>query len=307
MIIKPLTGFGSPIKGDTLFGHLCWQIYYDPNLLGKSLESLLKDYAVNPFCIVSSAFPIVDGRVYLKKPSLPLHFLHKLSYEELVKQRKELKEKKYFELRLPLPRLDEIDYVEKPGGSEVKIEDKQVRCSINRLLGTTSEGGFAPFVLPKLWYLTDLVIFVGVREDVNIEGIVEALRRIGKFGYGRDATAGLGKFEVIRCEEVDLYAEMSDGVNAYYTLSPSLPETNRGYQEIYYEPFIRFGRHGNILSVSKNPFKAPVVMADEGAIYIPEKFEKRAFLGRAVYGVSSVLNEAVVQAFSLVIPVEVHT
>ncbi|MCI4462918.1 MAG: hypothetical protein JHC30_01955 [Caldisericum sp.] len=49
IIIKPLTGFGTPLKGDTLFGHICWQIYYDKDLVGKDLETLLSDYLKNPF------------------------------------------------------------------------------------------------------------------------------------------------------------------------------------------------------------------------------------------------------------------
>jgi len=305
--IRPLTGFGIPIKGDTLFGHLCWQLYYDSNLVGKSLESLLTDYSVNPFCIISSAFPFVNGKVYLKKPSLPMHILYKkYSDEELISKRKDLKKEMYFKLELPLSPLHELEFVDKPEGKEVEKRDEQVRCTIHRLLGTTSGGGFSPYVIPKHWYITDLAIFVGIRDDIKVKGIIEGLSRIGKFGYGKDATSGWGKFEIVSYQEIDFYERLNSNCNAYYTLSPSLPEKNINYRKIYYEPTIRFGRHGDILSVSKNPFKAPVLMADEGAVYIPEKFEKRFYLGRAVYGVSSILEKAVVQAYSLVIPLEVH-
>jgi len=310
IIIKPLTGFGTPLKGDTLFGHICWQIYYDKDLLGKDLETLLNDYITNPFCIVSSAYPYIDNKnnkkepqIYLKKPTLPLHFLFSLPEEELVQKRKELKAKEYFLYKPPLPPLNQIEYLS--SDDVIIVKDEQVRCTIHRLLGTTSRGGFTPFVVPKLWYITKLVLFVGVREDIPIEGIIEALRRIGKFGYGRDATAGWGKFEVLSYEEIDFYANTRQTENAYYALSPLIPDKSGNYAEIFYEPFIRFGRHGDVLSASPNPFKSPVLMADEGAILIPKKFEKRIYVGRAILGVSSIIEKAVHQGYSLVIPVEV--
>ena len=40
--IKPCSGFGTPIKGDTLFGNICWQIAYHEGLWETSLEKLLE-------------------------------------------------------------------------------------------------------------------------------------------------------------------------------------------------------------------------------------------------------------------------
>ena len=55
--IKPLSGFGTTLKGDTLFGHICWQAAYDDGLFGRSIESLLSNYSENPFVVMSSAYP----------------------------------------------------------------------------------------------------------------------------------------------------------------------------------------------------------------------------------------------------------
>ncbi len=301
IILKPLTGFGTPLKGDTLFGHICWQIYYDSSLLGNSLDDLLIDYARNPFFIISSVYPYIDGKIYLKRPTMPLHFLFELSEEELISRRKELKTLSHFEFNPPLPPLNEIKY------EKINFEkrDEQVRCTIHRILGKTSGDAFSPFVIDKIWYLTDLVLFAGLREDISIEGIIEALRRVGHFGYGKDKTAGWGKFEVIDYKEINFYSETEKSYNAYYTLSPMVPEANFKYKKVFFEPFVRFGRHGDILSVSKNPFKAPVLMADEGAIFIPEEFQKRVYIGRAITNISSIQGTALCQGYALVIPVEV--
>lgn len=84
--IKPLTGFGDFIKGDTLFGHICWQLCYDPKIFGKSLDELLNDYDKNPFIVLSSAYPVVNNKIYLKRPALPLSMLFDISEEEIVKK-----------------------------------------------------------------------------------------------------------------------------------------------------------------------------------------------------------------------------
>lgn len=300
--IRPLTGFGSPIKGDTLFGQLCWQIYYDPGLLGKSLEVLLSDYSLSPFLIVSSAFPVIEGKIYLKTPFLPLHFLFKKNKDELIRERKELKEKKYFPLDLPLYFVDNSPFEKLENIIRV---DEQVRASIHRLTNTTGEAPFTPYPVKKIWYLTELALFCGLRDGLPLEGLIEALRRVGLTGYGKDASVGLGKFEVLSWREIDFYDKVKS-FNAYYTLSPSLPDLPKEkYKRIYYEPFVRFGRHGDQLSCSPNPFKAPLLLAEEGAIYVPQDADKRLFLGRAIKGHSSIEPNTVHQGYSLVIPVKV--
>ena len=70
--LVPESNFGTPVKGDTLFGHLCWQFARDPGLLGCSLSELLAAYETDPFLIVSTAFPafMVDGKrkLVLRRP-----------------------------------------------------------------------------------------------------------------------------------------------------------------------------------------------------------------------------------------------
>ena len=42
--IHPLSAFGTPLKGDTLFGQFCWQVAYDPGLVDGGLEKNLDRY-----------------------------------------------------------------------------------------------------------------------------------------------------------------------------------------------------------------------------------------------------------------------
>lgn len=299
IIIKPLTGFGGPVKGDTLFGHLCWQIYYDPKILGKSLKEFLKDYDTEPFIVISSAYPFINGKIYLKRPSLPLSRLFSIPEEEFIKRRKEIKARNYFVFDPPLPPLSKLNYEK----ISFLAEDSQTRCTINRLKGSTTEAPFTPYVVDKIYYICELVIFVALRKDIKIEPFCELLSRVGKQGYGKDSSVGYGKFEVLSYEEINLL-EATKNPNALYTLGPLCPVEEETL-DIYFSPFVRFGRHGDILSRSKNPFKNPVIFADEAAVVIPKSMPTKCYIGTPVRNISKVKPDTVCQGYSLIIPVEV--
>ena len=186
----------------------------------------------------------------------------------------------------------------------------QPRNTINRQTGTTGEEGFAPFeVEQNVFYPeTELALFVGIDESViNINSIREGLDRIGKFGFGKDASTGLGRFDLGEENEIVLSQMGSESPNACYTLSPCVPEKDT-YSEMFFSPFTRFGRHGDVLSKSSNPFKNPVIMADEGGVFIPNDrnvFDK-PYIGRAVTNISKAEPKAVTQGYSLYIPVKVE-
>ena len=64
--LRPLSAFGTPLAGDTLFGQLCWTLRHQ---LGNGrLSGLLQGYTSGqPFVVISDAIPI--GHVPL--PSVP--------------------------------------------------------------------------------------------------------------------------------------------------------------------------------------------------------------------------------------------
>lgn len=335
--IKPMSGFGTPIKGDTLFGHICWQAAYDSKLFGKSIDELLSGYATDPFVVISSAYPkIKDGEYALKRPDMPLDMLFDLSgmnKAEIIERRKELKGKRWMlvgfnnhldSLKSPDIYIDDDELFEKlsdekniefqrqmrkKGIKSFAMEFSQPHNTINRLTGTTGEGRFAPYSVDQVVYMPDaeLVIFVGLREDISIEQVAEALKRIGDTGFGKDASTGRGRFTVEGFEEMDLMQLGAEDTNACYTLSPSVPAEDL-ISKAFFSPFTRFGRHGDILAKADNPFKNPVIMVDEGAVLIPKDkgIFNRPYIGRAVSALSKAEPRAVTQGFSLYIPLRVE-
>ncbi|MBW1691492.1 MAG: hypothetical protein JRI71_11805 [Deltaproteobacteria bacterium] len=330
--IRPISGFGTPLKGDTLFGHFCWQVAYDQSLLNGGLEKHISMYPERPFAVFSSAFPKLANssmQYVLKRPDLPISFLFQPKEKEREKRIlsfKEFKEKQWIvvkgELSIDLSGArflsdsDLIDEISKQGQGQTRRQLRKARNrqfagsflqphnTINRLTQTTGTGMFAPYAQEIIHYYpeTELVLFVIIDESsTDIERICKALERIGNMGYGKDASIGMGRFKVGKHRELT-FPEIGDS-NACYTLAPSVPQKNC-FAKIYFKPFTRFGKHGDKLARSANPFKKPVIMADEGAVLIPK--DKNVFevpyIGKAISEISKPLAETMVQGYSPYLP-----
>lgn len=337
--IKPSSGFGTPLKGDTIFGHFCWQIAYDSKLIGRSLEELLLNYDTAPFAIFSSMYPkFVEGKnCYFAfiTPNLTLDELFNLPEDrkDKIRKRKEYKSKSWMFIKkdqsfksfkellflnnnelLKIANVNVNDEkrkrAQRNGIKKFVISHNQYHNKINRLTNTTSEGEFAPFAVEQQVFYpeTELALFVGIDEKVlTIEQIRIGLERIGVLGFGKDASTGLGRFELGKETEIDLSKTGTDSPNACYTLSPCVPEKDT-FAEMFFVPFTRFGKHGDVLAKSGNPFKNPVIMADEGAILKPKDkgIFSKPYIGMAISEVSKIEPKTVTQGYSLYIPVEVE-
>lgn len=311
LTLKPKTGFATPLKGDTLFGQFCWEIYEHEKDIGKYLVELLHNYNKEPFVIFSSAIPKYkeNGKfIYLfKQPAIPSFFIKKEKQDEITKRKKDvfliLSEDERItninEAKLDIPKFMKKTY----------IEFTQWHNTINRLLGTTTKDRFAPFTVQQIVFNPEieLSIFIGINEKmISINEVNELLSIIGKTGFGKDASNGLGKFDVVNYMEINLFNLGSSSYNACYTIAPCVPEKNTVNKEkTYFVPFVRYGRHGNILAKSSNPFKNPVVMMDDGAIVTPSNSDtfNKPYLGKAIRSLSKVEPNTVMQGYSLYIPV----
>jgi len=338
IIIKPLSGFGTPLKGDTLFGHFCWQAAYDRGLLEGGLERWIACYEERPFVVFSSAWPKVydNGEWFyaLQRPSLPLA---RLFPEEAVNKRKLMMDRKKNAARkwllvpedlrlslrtggyatdqdlLPLMDRKPLDETRRRPHSKsrraLKKEFLQPHNTINRMTMTTGEGMFAPYVQSADVYYpgVHLVLFILIDETAtDITRVSEGIKRIGKLGFGKDASTGWGRFDLVRMEEKPFNDD--DQVDACYTLGPAIPEKGV-FRDVFFIPFTRYGRHGDVMAKSGNPFKNPVIMADEGAVFIPEKKDvfTKPYLGRPARNVSKTMSETVVQGYAPYLPFKLET
>ncbi len=300
--IKPVSPFGTVPMSDTIFGQLVW-ILSD---MGEDVSSLLGDYDTNPFLVVSDFLPFGTGNT----PKLPVKYKLDVNKSEKIKkiiERKKLKKKN----RISLNKLYESDNLNNEKITELSEELKNfaknyeiIRCSINRMTGTTGDG-FDPYAVyeTKYYRTSEYEFYFYVADEKYNEKVFTALETMGQIGFGKDASLGRGQFSVNNFEEVEFNTQNK---NSIYTLGNIVLENIKS-KKMFYEPFTRFGKHGHIRAVQGNPFKNPVVMALQGAlIYHPEEeyFEK-PFIGKALKGLSF-YNDTVHQGYSLYIPVHLE-
>ena len=332
--IRPLSGFGTSLKGDTIFGQFCWEVAHDSALVNGGLTDCLESYDESPFVVFSSAYPTsletsTGGWYALKRPDLPHGYLwndsDSASYKK-VAERKERKNRKWMitDSSLAITTIGDhyisdsqlVERVSKGAsglrpfpeyGKHEKFVFRhfpQPHNTINRLTNTTGTGAFAPYSQEITFYLKglDLVIFSLVDPQfTNIERVVKGLERMGAFGFGKDASIGIGRFSVVGHKEIA--TQNTPDCNAVYCLGPCVPARS-SYSEAFFLPFVRFGKHGNTLAQSPAPFKNPVIMADEGAVFLPNDSEPltRGYFGSSVRGVSKSMSQAVTQGYSITIP-----
>jgi CRISPR-associated protein Csm4 len=328
IVLKPEGKFGTPLKGDTFFGHFMWQVVLDKSLLNIPLADALEAYLEKPFVVFSSAFPKLyanrEDYFFLKRPDVPLLFFQtqddKLDTVEVIKNRKKQKSKKYIKVKKDLKvfckaenLLSERDIcllykesgiLENTYNYPEKIEYSffQMHNKINRLTQTTGEG-FAPFKQKVFCFLpgVELSLFVLLDEDIlSLDNLLEALSRIGLMGFGCDASSGLGRFSL--GEEQELALPDFSSCQGVYTLSPYVPSDKEKISKAYFQPFTRFGRHGNLLATSNNPFKNPIFMMEEGAVLLLENALGAPFVGRALTNLSKVETKTIGQGYSIVFP-----
>ncbi len=180
---------------------------------------------------------------------------------------------------------------------------------------------FAPYTMEQYWYAKQgalrnngaflaetgsLDIYLVLDSTrFSIEELKTALSDIGHIGFGRDASIGLGRFDVDAIEEINLPSQ--SGANAWLTLGPCAPQgMPLDPRRSFYQVFTRFGRHGDIEVLRGNPFKTPVLLAASGAILTPAAFENRSFFGQGLGGdgsLSKTLPATVHQGYAPVIGV----
>ena len=322
--IEPRSAFATPLKGDTVFGQICWALR---DRHGESrLRELLQGYTEGrPFAVVSDALP---ERCW-PRPAVPPLTFGKLD----PKDRKAAKKRVWLHRDDFGRSIDEwlchmsADPNETGDGAgpigspemashPLMKREARFRNSIDRRTGTTTDEGFAPYGVPQFRYREGARLDCHIVHDadrIDADELRQAMRDIGSLGFGRDATVGLGRFTVERCEqggETGLPLSQ-DHATSWLTLAPVAPQGLAWNPErCWYHPFTRFGRHGNVAVHFGHPFKAPVLLADTGAVLTPRShYEPRLFAGQGLGGTSQPLSrsmpETVHQGYAPVIGIRV--
>jgi len=286
--LTPLSNFATTLRGDTLFGQLCWAIRYS---FGEDrLIELLSSYKDKPFLIVSDGF--ASG--YLPKPTAPMEFLR----EDITKKKENRKQK-----WLTLKELQNADFSQAKTDEEVKshsVGSVTIKNSLNyKTFHTDDSGIFSPYGIYEFPLNTQDLYFLIDESKYKLIELHKALEMVASMNYGKKASIGKGSFLFGDFESV----ELGRGSDTFMALSPFVLEGDKSIKECYYEPFTRFGKHGAGLA-NKNPFKSPLLLADSKAVIVcQERQNDLQYIGKAIKGHSS-NPHTVHQGYSIVIPIQ---
>lgn len=293
LTLRPLTPFGTPPAGDTLFGQLCWALALRHG--ESALERALQGYTEgHPFAVLSDAFPAG----WLPRPTLPDHAAGLPEVDP--KQRKAWRRRQW----LPAAGVHQpvAQWLQAPRDEKIPWAREAMRTqnSINRLTGTTGHGQFAPRQVGQIAFEPQARLEVHVVHDPERLGADELralVADIGATGFGRDASTGLGKFEIERVAE----RPAGKGTRHAMTLAPcAFDPGSIDAQGSWWLPLTRFGRHGGTaaLGMGGGPFKRPILLARTGAVLRWREPQAPLFHGRGLGGAATPI--------SAVIPGTVH-
>jgi len=290
--ITPTSSFATTLKGDTLFGQICWAIFYQ---FGKDrLSNLLEHYKQEnskPFLVVSDAFP----HGYLPKPKMPSRYLGEKSEDKKYNRKK---------LWLTLEALTSGAYTKAKSDKEIESRDMQHVTMHNALNYKTfhTGDGFDPHGLAVSHLGAKDIYFLLDESQLSFEKFKEVLELLSGMGYGKKSSTGKGRFEynVEKIEKIDLERKS----RTFMTLSPFSPkgiETER----IYYDPFTRFGKFGGERAY-QNAFKKPILLADVGSVVVFDAMQEHQYLGKPISGLSDIpeYSDTVHQGYSIVFPLK---
>lgn len=245
----------APPTAPTLWGHLAWWVRYTQG--EAAVQAWLEDFRHDPPFLLSSAFP--TG--YLPRPLLP-----QLRVADTA-TRKALKGIRYLRISTFAKVIEEgeaalLSAPELTQGKAPLLRlAAQTRVGISRLSGAAQEG---ILFTDRVYWLSGpkqaqtWTIYVQVRRQADY--LDTALSDIGTFGYGGKASVGLGRFEVIDTQEIDL--PEAKHPTSYVTLAPTLPQ-GEGYWAL--ETY--WGRLGGHYAHADTPFKRPYLRAKEGSVF----------------------------------------
>lgn len=290
--ITPTSHFATKLKGDTLFGQICWAIFYK---FGKDrLTELLKAYKKEgnrPFLVVSDGFP--SG--YLPKPKMPSRFLGEKSEDKKLNRKK---------LWLRLDELIGGEYTKAKSDKEIENSDANditIHNALNYKTFHTGDG-FDPHGLTISHLGKKDIYFLLDESQLKFDDFKEVLEILSDMGYGKKASIGKGRFEYDK-DKIELI-EVDRSSQLFITLSPFSPR-GLDVKNIYYDPFTRFGKFGAERAY-QNAFKKPILLADSASVVEFDKSEEYQYLGRAISGLSDIpeYSDTVHQGYSIVLPLK---
>ncbi|MDR1700058.1 MAG: hypothetical protein LBR68_02600 [Lachnoclostridium sp.] len=241
----------TPLKGDTIWGHIVWGIanHEGDEAVEKFLEQEKSD---TPELVVSSAFPAGMICKPLPTPKDRNEELSISKYSEIKKNKKI----KYVSASEYFDNAENSDEVKEEPLKTVQV----MHNTIDRITNTVVDSGLYP--VEEKWPQSVNWDFY-VLSVLPTDRIKQLTEWAFENGYGADASTGKGRIH-ITSEPVPV--KLKKQGNSYMALGPFVDSKNN-LSNIRADIFVRSGKVGGAFAVSLSPYKKPVVLYDEGAVF----------------------------------------
>lgn len=298
LTIKQKSGLLTPLQSDTIYGHFCWRL--KENLGEQKLLEFLNFYKNgNPIFLLSDGLLRIGDEIQFPRPFIfESPKLEKNKYGKVLGfiDNKLLKERTYL-------KIDELNEFIKTGKIEIKskelnsnqevdslkrksktnkqilLESLRVSVQIDRKTYGSMEGRL--FSYKPIHTREDVLFSILIKvldENKFIEfSIPQILKDTFKIGFGKKKSSGYGQFDIVDLNEFEDLVEISDG-NAFMVLGNYLPSIDDSIIPLGYDINTKYGKFGETLSLSDNPFKFPIVFLTAGSCF--QTSSQKKFFGR---------------------------
>lgn len=303
----------SPWQADTLFGHLCWIIRYEEG--ERALREFLSHYREGtPPLVLSNGFP--QGRFprpIVPAPDVPAARA-KQAQVQAMRQAKAGKGIRWISLE-EFNAFRRGEMVTLHPRNEVVRRRTVLKNQINRLSGGTTpvdedEGGNL-YNADELAFVDTsgveskplgVTVYVKAENETWADRAFHLIRRLSWSGYGAKKSVGYGQFTFSESdwERFRIFERVPDGANGFISLSNWVP-ARRDPTDGFYNTMVKYGKLGEELANSENPFKFPLTMLTAGSSFYVEP-PIQDWYGRLVADIAPAAPEVVQFGYAFAVP-----
>ncbi len=292
------SSIATPLQSDTIFGHICWAVYFLKWDEDDRLSKFLSLYEKNsqPPLLLSNGFP----KGYLPKPVVPpvTQDILKSIYgnENIIENSFRIKTIKKTDI-IPKEKFEVLLHdkitpaklfraLDDSYDKTMELNEKQQNMmvqhnTIDRIKGSVREGGL--FSQEETFFDDGFGVFEIYLKTAyfSFKDLEKIFKYISSEGYGRDKSTGKGYFTFEIREGIDL-PEAAEP-NAFMTLSSYIPKENDP-TDGYYNIVHKYGKLGGLYAkgiseVYGNPFKVPLIMFSSGSIFFDGNYKQNKVYG----------------------------
>jgi CRISPR-associated protein Csm4 len=178
-----------------------------------------------------------------------------------------------------------------------------MKNQISRLTGTTGEEGQLypqeeSFASPDDRGQSCVTFYLRITPEFL--GLFRALvEQVAEEGYGKRKTVGYGEIADWKLEPFEAFEQIIEA-NGFVSLSNFVPARDDP-RDGYWQMLVKYGKLGEELATSANPFKRPLVMLAAGSCF--RHVPVRPWYGRLVHEVSPTYRKVVQYGLAFALPI----